>query len=126
MSQMAPKRLDEPTPIRSDMPEQTIGAMLDQDRRELREQVNGLAADVAKVEQMLTTLLEDPTAFIRLQPGLLSTEDAAELTGYHPKTIAGYTRLPEDHPNHLPRVDDHPIRILPGELADWILRDRAS
>jgi hypothetical protein len=118
--------INDPTPIRPDMPEQTVGAMFDRQDQALRAIVNGLGTEVAKLDDLLTALINDPVAFVRLGRRLHSPETAAEILGLHPETVRGYTRLAEDHPDHLPRVSDKPLRILPADLANWIVRNRAS
>lgn len=78
-----------------------------------------------QIEGRVAQLATDPLAAVRLRSTLYTAQEAADELQVHVETLYQYLRLPESHTKRLPAIlIGSQYRILPGDLADWLARNR--
>ncbi|HSH43221.1 MAG TPA: helix-turn-helix domain-containing protein [Arenicellales bacterium] len=80
-----------------------------------------------QVEERQRVIDGDPFWHIRSKPELLTVDEVAGILKVHEKTVRNYIGYPVDHALHLPHIlIGSSYRVLPGELAEWLDRNRGA
>lgn len=79
------------------------------------------------IERRQQAIDGDPLWSIRSREDLLTVDDVAGILRCHEKTVRGYITRPDGDPARLPAIVlGNAYRVLPGELADWLERNRSA
>lgn len=113
-----PRRLDETQETFDDLLTRRIESVADEMLSETYHRLQG-------VEGTVDRIIHDPLAVIRLRSKLYTPQQASDELQIHVETLYAYLRLPEDDLRHLPSIRiGQQYRILPGDLAGWLERNR--